>query len=194
MSRWFYVDRKYRYALHIRDMMLVDKKAIRSPSLKESTLNIVADRAESSTRSVVHISATFPRFVRFLEVTNRNILQCMRASSFDIIQGLVVAPFEGGFTFRKEEKVRWGKVGAVGRLWNCHDAIFCQVLGNHEAGFDLAHTFLKTSTPRVKLPQPKPAGDCGVKRYQGRRIHYRLQPVGVPSGVQPRQDKNILIP
>ncbi|GFW86900.1 hypothetical protein TNCV_2810551 [Trichonephila clavipes] len=41
--------------------------------------------------------------------------------------------------------------------------------------------------PRVILPQPKPAGDCGVKRYQGRRPHYRLQRIGAPSGVQPRK-------
>ncbi|GFV62333.1 hypothetical protein TNCV_1131161 [Trichonephila clavipes] len=52
--------------------------------------------------------------------------------------------------------------------------------------FELAQTFLKTSTPRVILPQPKPAGDRGVKRYQGRRLHYQLQPVGTPSGVQLR--------
>ncbi|GFS79948.1 hypothetical protein TNCV_750901 [Trichonephila clavipes] len=45
------------------------------------------------------------------------------------------------------------------------------------------------STPRVILPQPKPTGDYGVKRYQGRSPHYRLQPVGAPSGVQPHQDK-----
>ncbi|GFV02686.1 hypothetical protein TNCV_2743591 [Trichonephila clavipes] len=80
------------------------------------------------------LQATFPCFVRSLEVTNRNIIQCMRASSFDIILGTVVAPFECGFPFGEEAKVCWGKVGAVGRQWNCYDAIFCQVLGNFEAG------------------------------------------------------------
>ncbi|GFU37334.1 hypothetical protein TNCV_4273191 [Trichonephila clavipes] len=80
------------------------------------------------------LQSTFQRFVRSLEVTNGNILQSMRASPFDIIQGLVVAPFEGGFPFGEEEKVCWGEVGVVRRLWNCYDAIFCQVLGNHEAG------------------------------------------------------------
>ncbi|GFY21157.1 hypothetical protein TNCV_3992011 [Trichonephila clavipes] len=83
------------------------------------------------------LQATFPRIVRSLEVTNRNILQSMRASPFDIIQGPMVAPFEGRFQFGEEDKVCWGKVGAVGRLWNCYDAIFCQGLGNHEAGVRL---------------------------------------------------------
>ncbi|GFY35718.1 HTH_Tnp_Tc3_2 domain-containing protein [Trichonephila clavipes] len=58
----------------------------------------------------------------------------MRASSFDIFQGPVVAPFEGGFPFGEEEKVCCGKVGTVKEaveLLRCH---FCQVLGNHEAG------------------------------------------------------------
>ncbi|GFT63536.1 hypothetical protein TNCV_870091 [Trichonephila clavipes] len=75
-------------------------------------------------RTIVHLTssticpgpkgagATFPSFVRSLEIANRNILQCMRASSFDIIQGPVVAPFEGGFPFWEEEKDCWGKVGA----------------------------------------------------------------------------------
>ncbi|GFW78735.1 hypothetical protein TNCV_4261581 [Trichonephila clavipes] len=76
------------------------------------------------------LQATFPCFVRSLEVINRNILQNMRASPFDIIQSTVVAPFEGGFYFGEEEKVCWGKVGAV-ELLRCH---FFVVLGNHEAG------------------------------------------------------------
>ncbi|PRD24160.1 UNVERIFIED_CONTAM: Ptprt [Trichonephila clavipes] len=65
------------------------------------------------------LQATFPCFVGSLEVANQNILQCMRASSFDIIQGPVVAPFKGGFPFGEEEKVCWGKVGAV-ELLQCH--------------------------------------------------------------------------
>ncbi|GFX30809.1 hypothetical protein TNCV_656951 [Trichonephila clavipes] len=86
-----------------------------------------------------------------------------------------------------KRKVFWGKVGAANAKFDC------VTLCNDLLHFELARTFLKTSTPRVILPQPKPAGDYGVKRYQGRRPHYRLQPVGAPSGVQPRQNKNILI-
>ncbi|GFU95072.1 hypothetical protein TNCV_4138561 [Trichonephila clavipes] len=31
------------------------------------------------------------------------------------------------------------------------------------------------------MPQPKPAGDYGVKPYQGRRPHYRLRPLTTPT-------------
>ncbi|GFX90502.1 hypothetical protein TNCV_4335061 [Trichonephila clavipes] len=144
------------------------------------------------------LQATFPRLVRSLEVTNQNILQSMRASLFDIIQGHAVAPFEGDFHFGEEEKVCWRKVGAV-ELLRCHFLSSARsarsrwdrvTLSNAFLPFELAHPFLKTSTPGVILPQTKPAGACGVKRYQGRRPHYRLQSVGVSSGVQ---DKTILI-
>ncbi|GFX47106.1 hypothetical protein TNCV_2746831 [Trichonephila clavipes] len=39
------------------------------------------------------------------------------------------------------------------------------------------------------LPQPKKAGDSGVKCYEGRSPHYQLQPVGTPSGVQPHGNR-----